>query len=449
MSAFSSSMNYGALKRKVMGSKVSKMNIAPSNGSVFNSNGVMEITLPQAAATYAALSTAYLKFDIQTTGAAGQLDKTAFSLLNRIDTTTGAAVIDSLTSANVYYAYMLDAAMDSNVLKSYGKLCLGSGGDPEQSAIGADISHTAATQVALPLFHGLFGGTDKLIPLDSAGSGITFKFYLEDFKNAFINVASTAAVTGYTLKNVELCLYATTLSPEAQAHLDDNLSGIGYNVLFDSVSHTSDSKVAATTAVVSNLGFRYSAVSRVDIIHRAQDNLSSLSQHSISNRSHANMMEINLTSAGQSIPERPIRMGTNVGGFAEVYSEGQIAWGNLGDQTFGAGFNGVNRAADGTSTLDNRFAVENGTLAAGSDGDDAKKQVSVMGTYGVSIDTDVVKQPSTDGGVYSGISTLGGQVGARIQYSAASTKDQIIDYFCAYTAILSLDPISRSWMVSV
>ena len=446
MSAFSKTLNYSDVKRKAMGSRVTKVCVAPQNGSTFTAGQNIQIRLPTMAGAYMALDQGYLKFDVTAVGEAAALDQTAYSLFNRIDTQSQSATIDSLTQANCYYSFLMDVNCNGQSMKDWGAICLGSAGDPDQTHLGAELSTSAAKSFCLPFFHGIFNST-KMIPLDTS-DGLNFSFYLESAANALIAKDAAAVPTGYEIKNVEWCAYVTQLSPESQALLDASLGDLGMNITFDAVAHTSGQKAGGDLNVVNSLGFRYSALSRVAILHRNQGNQGDALEHSISNRSHANLSEASLVVGGQSVPERPIKCGGERG-FCEPLTETLISYGVLGSQDHSCGFNGMVRStASAAGVLKNRYEIMDGTLGSAKDQDDAAKLSANIGSFGFSIDTDLIKSP-TDGGIYSGLSTLGSTTQSRMVYSAAITPAMTIDYYATYTAILSLNSISRSWEVSV
>ena len=104
MSAFPQSVNYANLPRKAMGSRVSKIQVSARNGSTFNDGGQIQIQLPTMANSYANLGNAYLKFKVKAVGNAAHLDHTAYSLFNRMTTTSQSAVIDDLTQIPPIFA---------------------------------------------------------------------------------------------------------------------------------------------------------------------------------------------------------------------------------------------------------------------------------------------------------------------------------------------------------
>ena len=458
MSAFPNSVNYSQLPRKALGSRVSKIQIAPRNSSTFSPGNQIQIQLPTMANSYINLGNAYLKFKIKAVGQACHLDHTAYSLINRITTSSQSAVLDDLTQANVLYSSLLDLGMGSASLRDYGKICLGSDGNPEQSHLGHALSTSKQTGVALPLFTGIFN-SDKLLPLDTA-DGVVFTFYLETALNSLIATAHDALPTGYIIDEVNLNAYIYTLSPESQALLDASVGDMGYSQIYEAVSHSSDSKATTELTKVSTLGFRYSSLSKVLITHRASANQGDAKQLSISNRSHANIQEYGLLLGGLPVPERPIVSdpADDVLDFSEPLSETLLSFGVLGDKFAQLGINGtsiVHSDADATNptstTTHNRYAVENGHFADNKDYADIKfHNFTGMGSFVCAVDCDIVKNAvgGEASNLYSGVDTLGMTCQAKMRYSGASTNAMVIDYYAFYNSILSLNPITRSWEVS-
>jgi hypothetical protein len=457
MSAFPQQVNYANLPRKAMGSRVSKIQVSARNGSTFNDGGQIQIQLPTMANSYANLGNAYLKFKVKAVGNASHLDHTAYSLFNRMTTTSQSAVIDDITQMNVLYSALLDVGMGSASLRDWGHQCLGSDGNDQQSHLGGALSTSALKGCALPFFTGLWN-SDKLLPLDTA-DGVVFTWYLETALNSLIADAHGSLPTGFVIEDVALHMYVYTLSPESQALLDQSVGDMGYTSIFESVAHSSDSKATTELTKISTLGFRYSSLSKVLITHRVSANQGSATQLSISNRSHAKMKECGLMIGGLPVPERPIVSDPTISDFCEPLSETLLSFGVLGDKFAQLGLNGLtrDRLTNDASTDDaftnhhNRYAVEDGTLASSKDYQDVKlHNFAGMGSFLVSIDTDIVKNAigGEASGLYSGIDTLGATTQSRIVYSGNSTSAQTIDYYGFYNSILQLNPITRSWEVS-
>ena len=460
MSAFPSSVNYAALPRKAMGSRVSKIQVAPRNGSTFNDGGSIQIQLPSMPNSYINLGNAYLKFKVKCVGGESHIDHSAYSLFNRMTTTSQSAVLDDITQMNVLYSALLDVGMGSASLRDWGKICLGSDGRPEQSHLGCNLVNNALKGCALPFYTGLWN-SDKMLPLDTS-DGVVFTWYLETALNSLIAKASGTLPTGFIIQDVSLHAYVYTLSPESQSLLDSAVGEMGYSQIFESVAHSSDSKTTGELTKISTLGFRYSSLSKVLITQRVSANQGSATQLSISNRSHGNMMECGLLVGGLPVPERAIANtpGDHDGGdFSEALSETLLSFGVLGDRFSQLGLNGTtqDRLTNAADTDDaftnhhNRYQVEDGKLASGKDYDDVKlHNFTGMGSYLICIDTDIVKNSlgGNEGGLYSGIDTLGATTQSRIRYSTASTSALTIDFYGFYNSILALNPITRSWEVS-
>jgi len=457
MSAFPNSINFADLPKKAMGSRVSKIQIAPRNGNVFSDGGQIQIQLPSIANSYINLSQSFLKFKVKAVGNNASIDHTSYSLFNRMTTTSQSAVLDDLTNFGCLYSTLLDLGMGSASLRDWGKVCLGSAGSSNQSHLGAALTTGAYTGCALPFFTGIWN-SDKMLNLDTS-DGIVFTWYLETALNSLLADAHDALPTGFEIADVSLHSYVYTLSPESQSLLDSALGEFGYSQIFESVAHSSDSKTTGELTKISTLGFRYSSLSRVLITHRVSANQGDSKQLSISNRSHANLMEVSLLVGGSPVPERPITNDPAINDFSESLSETLISFGVLGDKFSQLGLNGstqdrlTNDAStdDAFETCHNRYAEENGTFAANKDVQDAKlKNFAGLGTFVVAIDTDLVKSHSggSESGIYSGLDTIGSTCQARLRYSGASTSSQTIDYYGFYNSILALNPITRSWEVS-
>jgi len=461
MSAFPEALAYQNLPRKSMGSRVSKVQIAPRNGSSFNAGGNIQIQLPTLPSSYINLSNSYLKFKVKAVGNACHLDHTAYSLFSRMTTTSQGAVIDDTTGLNVLYSALLDLGVGSATLRDYGAIALGSDGKPEQSHLGAQLDTTAYRGCALPFFTGLFAMDGKLLPLDTA-DGVVFTLYLETALNSLIADAHNSLPTGFVIEDVSLHAYILSLTPESQSLLDQVVDNAGgYTMMFESVAHSSDSKAVGELTKISTLGFRYSSLSRVLMTMRASDNEGDGEQLSISNRSTAKLSEVGLLIGGEAVPSRPITCDVASAGFedfSEPLSETLLSFGVLGDKYGQLGLNGITQdrltndasTDDAFSTLHNRYVVENGHLADDKDYADIKlKNFAGMGSFVVAIDTDIVKNVSSNpDAMYSGISTLGSTVQSRLKFSGASTNAQTIDYFGFYNSIMTLNPITRSFEVN-
>ena len=455
MTSFPSALAYNQIPMKSMGSRVSKVEIAPRNGSVFRENGKIEIQLPVMSNSYINLQSSYLKFKIKTVSKPASLDHTGHSLINRISARSQSAVLSDLQSSNVLYSALMDLNVGSNSLKDYGFAALGSGGMPEAPHLGKPLNETTSVGMCLPFFTGLFAMDGRMLPLDTA-DGVTFTFQLESSENALFTLDHANLPTGYIIEDVSLHSYILTLNESAQAILDEVVEPTGYTMMYEDVAHSSDSKAVDELTKISTLGFRYSSLSRVLVTHRASANQNDYKQLSISNRSTAKMSEIGLLVGGLNVPDRPIQCGGE--DYSQALSETLLSFGVLNDRFQQMSLNGVSerRLTNDASTADSyqehhdHYTQEDGHFPDDFDVNDVKLINSAKnGSFVVAIDCDVIKNVSnTPEALYSGINSLGSTVQGRIKYSGSSTNSQIVDYFGSYNAILSLNPITRSFEVS-
>ena len=102
------------------------------------------------------------------------------------------------------------------------------------------------------------------------------------------------------------------------------------------------------------------------------------------------------------------------------------------------------------------YEVLNGELtqeyAVGAGG--ALENFDSLGEYGqfmLSLSLETFKNPISEGGLYSGLSTIGSTVQACIDYGTdAAVTDETYDihYYATYSAVLSLEPSTRTWQIS-
>ena len=125
MSTFAQSLNYLDLKRKSVGARNYRVNISPRNGGIHNASGNVQLQLPTIARSYADLSQAYIKLKLRTAGTAGFLDKNAYSLINRFQTSVAGTIIDEISQANVLLHALYDLGTSKESANGFPFECLG------------------------------------------------------------------------------------------------------------------------------------------------------------------------------------------------------------------------------------------------------------------------------------------------------------------------------------
>ena len=121
----------------------------------------------------------------------------------------------------------------------------------------------------------------------------------------FNNGLSTTHVDAFTMSSVSLICGITELSQSAQMLPDSSLGG-GVSFDYEAISVTQDTKEASATAKFSNLGFRYSSLNRIGLIHldqRINAGSSAYHQFYISNRCSTDLAELRFSIGGVSFPQ--------------------------------------------------------------------------------------------------------------------------------------------------
>ena len=483
MSTFAQSLNYLDLKRKSVGARNYRVNISPRNGGIHNASGNVQLQLPTIARSYADLSQAYIKLKLRTAGTAGFLDKNAYSLINRFQTSVAGTIIDEISQANVLLHALYDLGTSKESANGFPFECLGSAGDPVMPNLGKQIASNADTTLCIPLPNIGVCGMERLLPLDVA-EGLVITLFLETANDAFLKGdAGTAHPTGYQLSEIELIVPVTELSAESQNLLDQGLGENGYTMNIQSVNHTATSKETTNLNVNTNLGFRYSSLSAIMTVMRASTNVGG--QLCMSNRSHGNLKSYQINIGGQKYPQRAIEM--EPANHSEVLAELLLMKNVLNDETHQMSLNrstyfnydtidkladdsnvaaimaaihpglaGVTSAA-GTAakagaaaslvSQESQFNIEDGKLAtAGLAGCTRSKYGTDVGTFMVGVDLDVFK--SNADGLYNSLNTIGQQVTSEMVFSGNSTSALTIDHYGFYNAVLIVDPVTRAFEVS-
>ena len=471
--AMTNTLNYASLKRKAVSARSMRINQTSKSGTTFGPGQSFSIALPTASRQYADLQNCYLQFKVYfPTGTAannqGHFDTNAYSLFDRCTTTAaGGSVIEDITGLAKYYQAVLSETTSLNNHQNVFLQTLGGGGDPNYKFIGVapGVGANNGIVVTLPLFHGIFS-CEKMIPLDTA-SPIEFQFYLAATADAFFR-ATANAVADYTVDSPTLIVPVVEISPDAQALLDQSVSGLGYNINFTGVAHSQDVRPANQTSVITNLPFRYSSLERVMCLHYNQGTKSD-ADFSQSNRSTGAMRSFSLKVGGSRIPQIPITLDPkNMG---QVMSEMLLSNNVLGDMFHQTNLNltrkklisnddigaahaqaeivgALNIVGSGPTQNQANYQIENGLMATATNVAGLQPQmIDEYGQFIVALSLETFKNPVETGGIYSGLSTIGSTVQSNIDY-AVQNVSMDIHYYATYSAVLSLDPMTRTWAVS-
>ena len=448
--AFSETLAYPQVKKRAVASRSFRTKITPSNGSTFTGGNTIHLDLPgNLAGQYYNPSQMYLKFKIQNSVAATQLDRAgAVSCIKRVQIQTAGASIYDLNQYNVLATALMDTDCSADWKASSGSVLLGTQGDSLQGeALGAVAARTYCVPMMLtPLS---MATPARMIPAFSLSS-LSFRITLE---NDSI-VGNTAGAPVFTYSDVEMVCLMTELSPGAQSQID-SMTGGQYNILANSYINSQATLAAGVTSLTANLGISVSSLERILVVHRPSATANAAGAFSLGNRTTSGLSEFQFLINSENYPQRPILVD---GRGAESYAELLIADHALVDFRKGnCLLNGyAASAAVGTAGV-----VPVGTGALSGNAPDVVKNdcFAQLDGAGTTAGTAVVANAAADSNVgtflaacefesglsdgksshiYSGISTIASVVQYKGTYSGAQAAANV-DFFAQHTIMISLD----------
>ncbi len=446
--AMSNSLNYADLKRKAVSARSFRVNQTSRSGTKFDSGSNFQIQLPSAARQYADLGNCVLQFSIYMNGAAtGSFDCNAYSIFDRCTTSAaGGAIIEDITGLGKWYQSSLAESVSENNIRNVSKVCHGSRGLTNYKFLGESIGNGVGNKMTinLPLFHGIFSA-EKMIPLDT-NSPLEFNFYLNSADDALVIDAAGTLAT-FSIENPTLIIPVVEISPDAQAMLDQSVGALGYNINFTGIAHSTDVKPANVTSIVSQLPFKYSSLEKITCLHFS-DQIKNQGDFTQSNRSTAEMRQFSIKVGGLRYPQIPITMKAD--SFGEALNETLLSNNLLGDMFHHTNLVIEDPAGDADeryNTNYNNYQLALGQITANTVADISATGLGEYGQFMLSLSLETFKNPISEGGLYSGLSTIGSTVQACIDYDThAHAMD--IHYYATYSAVLSLEPSSRTWQIS-
>ncbi len=446
-SAFPHSLAIHKLKKKAIASRCYRSNVHCESGSVFPGGSSMLFDLPVLSRSFVDPSNMYLKFKIKfksAPAAATYLDKSAHSLLSRVVQSCGGNVLSDVSSYGQLAAALMDLQCPASQQVNDNNLTIGSGLDAKLPNKGVQLTHAAELTFNLPLWSGL-NSCQRMLSLDTQ-SPIRYQFYLATAVQAFFSetVAGGNGIPQYEVTEPQLICNITEISQEASVLLNQAISGSGYNVFMTDYSVITQQVPTASSKIIHNLAFRYSALSSVMFIQQVAANESDGTQNSVSNRSRNQLSSYKLIIGGSSYPSAAIQCSaSNLG---ECLNETQISFGLMADVVNTHCLNHVNA---------NNVASENYKLNYGITALTADQAVNIpmiaasQGTFVSGIDLDSFKTPLSDENFYSGMNVQSSSISAELAFETPTTNACIVTYFARYEAIVSLDEVSNCYVVSV
>lgn len=452
--ANSSLMNYGNMKRRAVSSKAIRQKIPSSNGTTFSLGQTINIDLPaNVANTFFDFNLSYLSFKVtNSSGATATLDKSAYSLINRLQVLTGGQVISDLQNYNVLASALFDLDVSPQYKANVGNVLLGTTAKQQGISIADGDKHSFALPLILNPLH--LTTPMRYIPAFSRDQ-IRLRLTLEDAVRAFFTAAAEAN-SEFSITDVEMVCYSVELSPEAFRMVDEMTGGV-YNIVSNDFRSATSTVGATDSTLTATLGFSMSSMESLYVVHIPQAN-NTFDKLAVSGRSKNYLEQYQLFINGKSYPQLPIKCDdtdtTGSSNLAESLAETMIASHSLSNYDHhssinvnnqGASANGVPAVAAGAAAtaIPAEVIIQSGGTVCpfgNNTGGSADLTTSGgVGTFVASVELESLAHKSDV--LYSGLDTIGSIVQYKGQYNGGGANKLACDvyFFARNSVLISLD----------
>lgn len=467
MAALSRSLEYGRMKSKAVSARNYRVAFRSQSGLAFSSQQSFTIELAQLQRSYLDLNCMYLQFEIENDSCGNSmqyLDYSAYSIFNRITVSSAAgSILEDTNYLSQYSNLLLQSACSEEYLKGYGST-IGHAGMPGVPW-GIDIPGKGnKTTICLPMLTGL-STASKQLPLD-VNSPLRFTFYIDDYRKFLIKNNAAVPLEDIVISNPRIVANITELSESTQILMDQSLKNMSYNINYTGIVSTvaTRSEFGAGT-YVANLAFRNSSMNKITLIMQAQERNGADIEHnhSITNRSTGGLEELSFFVSGQRLPQQKMDLKH---GFSEIWSENILADRVLMDPTHHSSLNFTsvqnipNASAQDADVLRQTppSNARNFETVKGFHDDcpqslddylgPTAKGNNAYGTFFSQLSLETFKSNMDGESIFSGINCLGATVQAELVFGTQNDFPLDIYFYATVDKIISLDPVTRSWIVS-
>ena len=410
-------------RRRAVSSRGYRTLTPASNGSSFTASQTINIDLPgNVQNTFFDFGSSYLKLRLTNNdGAALKLEGGCgiYGMIKKIEIVTGGNVISTIDEYGVLVDKFLSSDAANQFKNNTGAVLAGTNGAGPQT--GTSIGAAASRSFAIPLVLTPLFNLNRYCPAFSRDQ-IRIRITLNSAVAGLMSAAAADPTDAQiVIDNVEFNCYMVELSNSAMNMVNESVNGM-YNLVVDDYRHAAATLANGSTTLNAVLGFSFSSLNRVIVIHRPQDTINARAPPSIGNRGTARLQEINVLVNGEQYPQRPIKeLGTastdgNGSGGSEALAEALVAERSMG--YFG------HDSSTGTPV---QFALSNG------DGTSNAK----TGSYFVSVDLEAMRSEDSDK-LFSGVDSLGAVVSVNSKYNTAPEAFRV-DCYAEYTMSMMLD----------
>jgi len=414
-----------------------------------------------------------LTFELASSGNTADLahlDYSAYSLFSRIVWSSGnGAVLEDTNFINHYHTMLLQSQCSEEFHAGYGK-AIGHQGR-KGTPLGISIpANNQPIRITIPFLTGL-ATANRQIPLDTASS-LRCTFHIDDF-NKFLVRTSATATPDIVISNPRIVANITELSDSTMMLMTEALGQNSYNINYTGIVSTTETRAVGAGTHIANLAFRNSSLNKITLIMQDQAlNTNKHFQYNISNRSKGDLQELSYFIAGVRVPQQKMSL---VHGVSEVWSENILAERALMDPTHHSSLNYYHTQDDVTvADLGNSATGAVQTAKILEAVNKLRKQVPTnsqnfegqgaghtdyshesldnfkgdkYGTFFSTVSTETFKSNLDGETIFSGINCLGATTQAELVFGASAPALNMY-FFAEVDKILSLDPVTQSWIIS-
>lgn len=335
------SMNY-ALKAPAVAAESLRTSTPPSNGSVFQPGGFINIKIPCGSyAHYLDPAHTYLRFTVEQTAAVAgvAIDSSGASFIKKIDVIGGSSSsLSSIDEWGALFAALADATVSSNdrrttfsmtgtrPLDSTSLATLYASMTGREGAIFNTAAAAGSVTVCLPLLGPIGTGCTRMWPVGMLqGGAVELNIFLAD-NNSPVHVASGSPV--WQIKDVALQCAFTKLEGSVERYIRSTIPA--YHLPTVDWKHTTGIYSPTDSVINMNLPFNYSSLSLVIVSVRDVVNLSAATKRSITGRTRGQIKTAYLNVGTRPVPSIPITVDANC---AEPRAELAKAFNMIGHAT--------------------------------------------------------------------------------------------------------------------
>ena len=310
-------------RRRAVSSRGYRTLTPASNGSSFTANQTINIDLPgNVRNSFFDFGSSYLKLRLTNNdGAAVKLEGGCgiYGMIKKIEITTGGNVISTIDE----YGALVDKFLTSDAANQFknnaGGVLAGTNGAGKFT--GTTLAAAASQTFCIPLVLTPLFNSAKYIPAFSRDQ-IRMIITLNTASSGTIGAATDAELA---IDNVEFNCYMVELSNDAMRMVDESTGG-QYNLVVNDWRHAAATLANAATTLNAVVGFSFSSLNRVVVLHRPSDTINAAATVSVGNRGTALLQEINVLVNGEQYPARQIKdLGVTATGGTEPLAEALIA----------------------------------------------------------------------------------------------------------------------------